>query len=376
MARTTQPRPKASAQRLVVTAILIAVCTFSASAQPQTPAATPPPAPTITQQQLPETRGPAHNADARIYGTVTDPHGNVIPAASVTLEPQPSDAKPSQPQQTTLTDAHGFFTFPNLPAGNFRIAITALGFANWTSLPITLAPGQYYELPDTSLQLPTANANVEVTFTQYDLAQEQIKAEEQQRILGVLPNFYASYIWHAVPMTPGQKFRLALRTSVDPVTFAVDGATAGIEQAQNAFSGYGQGAEGYARRFGAAYGDDVISTMIGAAILPSLLHQDPRYFYKGTGTIPSRALYAMSRVIICRGDNGRDQPNYSNVLGNLAAAGISNLYYPSSNRNGAEVTLENAMIGTAEGAVSALLQEFLLKKISHGTPKEPTPPPQ
>ena len=79
----------------------------------------------------------------------------------------------------------------------------------------------------------------------------------------------------------------------------------------------------------------MIDTFIGSAILPSILHQDPRYFYKGTGSITSRALYAISTVVICRGDNGRWQPNYSNVAGNLISAGISNLYYPASNRNGA-----------------------------------------
>ena len=170
-------------------------------------------------------------------------------------------------------------------------------------------------------------------------------------------------------MSPGQKFRLAVRTSIDPVTFAIAGATAGIEQGTNSFSGYGQGADGYAKRFAASYADDVVETFLGGALFPSILHQDPRYFYKGTGSITSRALYAMSTVVMCKGDNGRWQPNYSNVLGNLAAAGISNLYYPASNRNGAGITIQNALIDTAEGAAGALLQEFLLKKISHGVPQ-------
>jgi len=368
MKATVCRRPRFRASLLGVGAVLGSLLTLSAYSQLL-------PADASPRQQRPEAPDQGrsdHASDGRIYGTVTDPHGNVIPAATVTLHSAAASI-----QQTAITDANGFFSFDDVPAGSFYIAVTAKSFASWTSPEITLTAGQYYQLPDTALQVATADTNVEVTFTRYDLAEEQVKAEEQQRILGVLPNFYASYVWHAVPLTPGQKFRLALRTSVDPVTFAVDGATAGIEQAQNAFSGYGQGAAGYAKRFGAAYGDDAISTMIGAAILPSILHQDPRYFYKGTGSVASRTVYAMSRVIICRGDNGREQPNYSNVLGNLAAAGISNLYYPSSNRNGAEVTIENAFIGTAEGAVSALLQEFLLKKLSHGIPHESnSPPPQ
>lgn len=294
---------------------------------------------------------------------MTDPKGNVVSGARVTLEDAASKA-----QQSTLTDHSGAFTFSDLAAGSYRITIAAGQFSDWTS-NISLAAGQYYDVPDISLKVATVSTNVAVVFTQYEEAEEQIKAQEQQRVLGVIPNFYTSYVWRAAPMSPGQKFRLAVRTSIDPVTFAIAGATAGIEQGTNSFSGYGQGADGYAKRFAASYADDVVETFLGGALFPSILHQDPRYFYKGTGSITSRALYAMSTVVMCKGDNGRWQPNYSNVLGNLAAAGISNLYYPASNRNGAGITIQNALIDTAEGAAGALLQEFLLKKISHGVPQ-------
>ena len=180
-------------------------------------------------------------------------------------------------------------------------------------------------------------------------------------MLGVVPNFYVSYVWNAAPLSSGQKFRLALRTSIDPITFLGSGAIAGVEQWQNDFSGYGQGSQGYAKRFGASYVDGFIGIMIGGAILPSLLHQDPRYFYKGTGSIQSRALYAISTVVITKGDNGRWQPNYSNVLGNLASAGISNAYYPAANR-GVQLTIDNWLIGTASGAIGSLLQEFCHQK--------------
>ncbi len=142
----------------------------------------------------------------------------------------------------------------------------------------------------------------------------------------------------------------------------MNGASAGVEQAQNHFKGYGQGAEGYGKRFGASYGDTVTSTFIGGAILPSLLKQDPRYFYKGTGSAPSRIRYAIANSVICKGDNGRWQPNYSNILGNLASGGISNLYYPDEDRNGAALTFENAGIGIAANAVANVLQEFVVRK--------------
>ena len=160
---------------------------------------------------------------------------------------------------------------------------------------------------------------------------------------------------------------------IDPVTIAIPAVIAGVEQGQNSFSGYGQGVQGYAKRFGASYTDSFTSTMLGDAVLPSILHQDPRYFYKGTGSIRSRALYAIATAVICKGDNGHWQANYSNLMGNLASAGISNLYYPSTNRNSAQLTIDNWLIGTASGAVGALFQEFLVKKLSRGVLPETGP---
>ena len=318
------------------------------------------------QENLPGTPG-QQKADPQsggsIHGTATDPNGNVVVGALVTLE-----IDDSKKQRTLLTDGAGAFDFTGLQAGTFRIAIASSGFADWVGPRIVLAAGENYEVPQITLRIGSANTSVQVVFSRHDLAEEQVKAEEKQRVLGVFPNFYISYVWNAEPLTTKQKFQLAWRTSIDPVTFAISGIVAGIEQWQNYFSGYGQGSEGYAKRFGASYGDAFIGTMIGGAILPAVLHQDPRYYYKGTGSVWSRSLYAISTVVITKGDNGRWQPNYSNVLGNLAAAGISNTYYPPGDRTGAQVTIDNALIGTASGAVSALLQEFLIKKISRGVP--------
>ena len=188
-----------------------------------------------------------------------------------------------------------------------------------------------------------------------EVAEEQIKIEEKQRVLGVLPNFYVSYIPDAAPLTSKQKFKLAFRTVIDPFTFVSVGGAAGIQQWQNHFKGYGQGAQGYAKRFGAGYGDTVSGTFIGGAILPSLLKQDPRYFYKGTGSVPSRFLYAIANAFICKGDNRRWQVNYSNMLGSLAAGGISNLYYPPQDRDGAALTFENAALGIgAHGGIESV----------------------
>lgn len=299
----------------------------------------------------------------RIYGTVTDSAGNMVVGAKVTLENRASHATKS-----LLTDSAGFFNFTGLAAGNYQISVTATGFAQANQSSIALAQGQYLNLPQIQLQIASTNTTVHAIVYDHALAEQQVHLQEKQRVLGVIPNFYTSYIWNAQPLTSRQKFALAWRTSIDPVTFLVTGVTAGIQQWHNDFKDYGQGFDGYAKRFGASYADGFTGIMLGGAVFPSLLHQDPRYFYKGTGSIRSRAFYAISTVVICKGDNGRWQPNYSNILGTFAAAGISNAYYPAANR-GAGLTMENSLLGLASGAADALFQEFLLKKISRGVPK-------
>jgi hypothetical protein len=149
-------------------------------------------------------------------------------------------------------------------------------------------------------------------------------------------------------------------------------AVAGIQQQQGSFSGYGPGAQGFAKRYGAAFAGDATDTLIGSAILPALLKQDPRYFYKGTGSKRSRFLYAIANSVICKGDNGRWQPNYSAVLGGLASGGIANLYYPAKDRNGVGLTFENALLGTVGTAATNVLQEFLIRKL---TPRAINPDP-
>jgi hypothetical protein len=218
-------------------------------------------------------------------------------------------------------------------------------------------------------------AEVQVGVSPIEVAEEQIKAEEKQRVLGVLPNFYVSYVPDAVPLNSKQKFELAWKSVLDPFSFVFVGGVAGVEQAQDHFNQYGQGAQGYAKRFGAGFADTVTSTFIGSAILPSLLKQDPRYFYKGKGSMGARVLYAIANSVICKGDNRRWQANYSSILGSLAAGGISNLYYPPNDRNGAELTFENAAIGIGGSAVSNLFQEFIIRKLTPKLPNNNPPRP-
>jgi hypothetical protein len=224
--------------------------------------------------------------------------------------------------------------------------------------------GENYVFPQVALSLATQVTEIRVLPSTEEIAQEEFKDQEKQRVLGIVPNFYVSYTDDAVPLTPKRKFRLALKATTDPVSISAVSVIAGVDQASNRFSGYGQGAQGYAKRYGASYANLASGLFIGGAVLPSLFKQDPRYFYKGTGTKRSRLLYALSRTLICKGDNQRWQPNYSSVLGDLAAGGISNLYIPERDRHGAALTFENAGIALGTSAVINVLQEFVLHKLT------------
>ena len=322
--------------------------------------------------QTPEgTTAPGQRLPGSISGTVVDQSGAFVAGARVSLTRSGED--PSLNQEV-LTDGSGQFSFANIAPGPFQLTITAPGFAE-QNVSGVLQSGKTYTVPVVALSIAGVTTEVQVGPSQTEVAEAQIKVEEKQRLLGVIPNFYVSYIPNAAPLTPKQKFELAWKSTVDPVSFALVGAAAGIEQADNHFSGYGQGADGYAKRYGAGYADMVTGTFIGGAILASLLKQDPRYFYKGVGSRRSRFLYAMANSVICKGDNRRWQPNYSGILGNLAAGGISNLYYPRSDRTGAALTFANAGIATASTAVSNVFQEFFSKKLTpkahHNSPPEP-----
>jgi hypothetical protein len=316
------------------------------------------------EQQAPQTASTPSLplASSSIAGTVVDTNAAVVPGAQVQLLGPDGTV-----QQTATTDGWGAFSFSNLPAGTFRLSVAAPNLTTFTSDSIALTAGQSLQLPQTVLHVGKTHADVQVVATLHDVAQAQVKAQEKQRVLGVLPNFYSSYIWNAAPMSPKQKFGLALRSSIDPVTFVVAAATAGVEQWHNTFPGYGSGAEGYFKRFGASYADYSIYTMIGDAALPSLFKQDPRYFYRGSGTVKERSWYAISRAFVTRADDGHSEVNWSHLLGAFATAGIANVYHAPQDRT-ASLTARNAAIIIGGGVVTDLIREFLLRKL---TPKVP-----
>jgi Carboxypeptidase regulatory-like domain len=342
--------------------LIVALCPTAFTAQSQ-PAAQP-----AATTQAPANAVSDHATTASsggVSGTVVDKDQAVVPNATITLT---SGAFESQ----LSTAGDGSFAFINVPAGPFALTVSSSGFATQTKSGV-LQPGENFVLPAVQLVVATI-IEVNVTKTREEIAQEQVHVQEQQRIFGVFPNFYVSYVPDAVPLNTRQKVQLGWKSVIDPVSFGMVGVIAGIEQATNAYSGFGQGAQGYAKRYGAAYADMVSGTFIGSVILPSVLKQDPRYFYKGTGTRKSRFFYALANAVICKGDNGHWQPNYSNVLGSLAAGGLSNLYYPASNRNGVGLTFANAFIGIAAGGMGNVIEEFFLRDFTHHAP--PSQPPQ
>ena len=294
---------------------------------------------------------------AIVTGTVTDVNGDTISGASIVLR-----GAGSENLHDGMSDENGFFQFKQLDPGTYKVIVSAQGFADWTSPEFALNPGQYMILAGSKLHIAAATTLMRVVDTPQEAATEQVRIQEKQRVLGIIPNFYVVYDPNPAPLTAKLKFHLALKTSTDVVTVVGVGTLAGINQAGNV-PDYVQGAKGYGERFGAVAADGFSDIMIGGAILPSLLHQDPRYFYQGTGTNKSRALHALSAPLMCRGDNGRLQPNFSSLGGDLGSSALSNLYYPATNR-GAGLVFRNFAMSTGERMLSALIQEFVLGKLT------------
>ena len=290
-------------------------------------------------------------ATGSVAGIVLDISGASVPGAEVSVMHEDGTEL-----HTTISGANGEFDFAKLPSGSYFVIVNAKDFAVFTSGVFVVADQQVYEVPDVSLSVATANMEVTVHPTEF-IAAEQIRAAEKQRLMGVIPNFYTSYVIDAAPLTASQKLRFALRGTFDPVSMVGVGFSAGIEQATNAYAGYGQGAAGYAKRFAAKFADGRSSDFLTHAVLPSLLHQDPRYFYQGSGSAKSRVAHAVTSAFLARSDTGLTVPNYSYLLGDLGSAALSNLYYPKANR-GPSLVFTIAAVGLAGRIGGNILREF------------------
>jgi len=300
-----------------------------------------------------------------ISGTVIDVNDDIVPGATVTLQcPSPCE------NRTATADDNAAFDFRNLKLGvPYQVRISVNGFEDWTSPAIVLTPDRFvFFVTGIKLKVGDPVTSITVYGSTAEIATEQVHLEEQQRVLGFIPNFYVVYdSANAVPLTTKLKFQLAMRVSVDPITFAGIAFMSGVRQWART-PDYQLGAKGYGQRVGAEAADGFSDLLIGGAVLPSLLHQDPRYFYQGTGTTRSRLEHALASPFICRGDNGRWQPNYSSVGGDLAASALMTTYYPQSNR-GAGMVFGQFGINTGERELSAVVQEFVLRKLTPGVQK-------
>jgi len=303
-----------------------------------------------------QTTSPSTPQTAHIAGTITDTNGDAIPDAIVTIEGA------SKSPQSIMANDNGFFKADVIAGVNYCVTATATGFTDWKSSPISLSPGQFEILPDIELTILGGDTSVTVFASPEELATEQVKIEEHQRVLGFIPNFYVSYDKHAAALTSKLKFHLALKVAIDPVTLAGAAFLAGADQASH-YPNYVEGFTGYGQRFGAVYLNGLTDIVVGGAILPSVLHQDPRYFYQGTGSTKSRLLHALSSPIICRRDNGGWTANVSSLGGYLASGAIANTYYPEPNR-GANLLFRIFAVDLSANIANGVLQEFVLRKLT------------
>jgi len=298
----------------------------------------------------------ANTKTGSILGTVVDMSDDPVPDATVVLQ------GPADDRLTVVTNENGSFVFHHVTAGiAYQVTVTAEGFAEWSS-SVTVEPGQDKTLADVKLRILAVQRAVTVSYSSKEVAVQQLKAEEQQRILRFIPNPYVVYEPHPEPLTTKMKFELAYKDLTHPVFFVRTAAWAGVQQA-NGTPDYRQGAKGYGERLGVGLADATTEGLIGNAILPSLLHQDPRYFYQGTGTKWSRARHAILAPFVCKGDNGAWQPNYSTWGGGLISSSISMAYLPDSNRGPGHV-FRGFGIGMALHVGGSLAQEFILGKFT------------
>jgi hypothetical protein len=324
---------------------------------------------------------PKVDATARIRGVVTDVSGALVPGATIKLEekksktgrlsstPRPGELEDLYtPLRETASDAAGEFEFHDLPAGTYRALISAKGLEPYLTDRIELSAGQHFELPNVALPVAMQGMAMNVYATSAEVADAELKLETHQRVLGLAPNYYESFVWNAAPLNTRQKFRLATKSRTDPFIIIPTAVRAGIETGRDTYPGWGQDGPSYAKRFAAGYGDALFGRFIGAAILPSIFHQDPRYFYMGPAQpTSSRFWHAISSGVIARGDNGRTQPNYSHILGNAAAGALSTVYHPAGTSAGS-LAARNAIFGVAGGALQGLVREFLFNHFTHNVP--------
>jgi len=296
--------------------------------------------------------------NSNISGTVIDTNGAVVEGADVEL----SQTGSSLTFPAVKSGATGQFQFPGLGPGNYVVKVSSSGMKSFVSKPITLNGETPVIVPNVVLAVEATTTSVTV-MDKEGASIQQVKVAEQQRVFKVFPNFYSSFDLNAPPMLAKQKYHLALRTLIDPVTFLTTAGIAGAEQYKNVFPSFGGGIEGYGKRYAAAYASHASGELFTRAVFPSVFHSDPRYFILGTGTTKTRAIHAVSSTFITRGDDGSRKINFAQILGGFSAAALSNAYFPEKER-GVNLVLINGFGDLGANVVDNLIREFVLNRLT------------
>lgn len=300
----------------------------------------------------------ASSATAAISGTVLDKNGDVIQGARVKL------SKPETPGtlREIKSGPTGQFEFSDVKPGTYIVTVSGEGMTTFVSKPIAVRADEPVIVPQVVLGIAAATTSVTV-MDKEEASIQQVHIAEQQRVLKVFPNFYSSFDWNAPPILAKQKYRLAARTLIDPVSFLTTGAIAGAEQYQNVFPSFGGGLEGYGKRYAAAFASHGSAELLTRAVFPSIFHTDPRYFIMGKGSTHARALHAITSTFVTRDDDGSRRINFPQILGGLSAGALSNAYFPEQER-GVNLVLINGLGDLGGNMMDNLLREFVLNHLT------------
>jgi len=295
--------------------------------------------------------------------------GTILAVLSIPLGAQ----QPSGNQALSAPAAYAAETMPDAPAPPVDVAAIDLPDAPRAELATQSGAAQRKSTSQSSSSSQDSAQQPDTQETKHQKAEEEVKEQEHQRMAGIVPSFNVTYHSDAVSLSTAEKFRLELHSAIDPYTFGIAAIVAGLGEANDDNPAAGWGPGGYAIRAAAAYGDNVIGNTLGNAVLPSLLHQDPRYYRLGHGSARHRILYAAATSFICKHDDtGKWEPNYSNVLGNMIAGEISSFYTPGGDPGKVGPAIQTGLTVTFEGMFGATLEEFwpdISRKFFH---KDPT----
>ncbi len=224
-------------------------------------------------------------------------------------------------------------------------------------LPAMLAAGLFAQEQPVTTSLPGSPQVEDESYPAVSASVQPAEPPGGNRVFGVLPNYRtADASQEGTVLTNRQKLGIASKDSFDYPLVLTAAAFAGLGQLTNQQPSFGQGLEGYAHRLVTNYADQAMGNMFTEGVFPVLLHEDPRYFRRGTGSVASRAVYALTRVIVTQKDSGGSRFNCSEWLGNASAVAISNAYYPDGRNfedNGTKLLMQ---VGT--DAFSQVLKEF------------------